>query len=612
MRKLRILITTILLSILTVPAAFASDDPLSFDNSILYGVTPISHPELTELTDGDLNTAYSIARYEEIIYEVPEGYIITHISGKTSTQGYTVRTHFYSEDDEELFSLLFDTGIVELEEPTDKIKKIVIKNTSYTIREIREIGIWGFHIDDNDFTPPESPQITKVIPGDGRASVNWMKVSELDLHGYNIYVNGIKANTELIPRNDTYYDLTGLENEKSHIITLTAVDYWGNESDPSDPVTVTPGVNFNLIHGKPFRIGNELAYEMTDGNYSTNRRLDTRSNAVYTFDWPVTTTGFLVDYTRERGDISIRMKDTEGNTLFYEKYVTRNRFYDVFLENVMYLEVTIENPSGYIANIYEFELYGNWSDPDDVPPEVPKGLQVEPGDGQATATWLSNSEIDLKGYNIYVNGSKHNLEPISGTRYTISGLQNGQSYDVQISAVDFWGNESELSDPVRVTLEAMIPTPRNLRGRVREENSSIVLEWTDGHPDVQGFNVYRKIERPKLMMLLSLNPADYEKLNDELVTETRYTVPFDERGKIYEFAVTSVNVQGKESEPAKLSVMVPTVPNVISTDRGWGFTAGDIFYNAMVIVASLALFVLLGLAIYMAPRLIHLIRKATG
>lgn len=42
----------------------------------------------------------------------------------------------------------------------------------------------------------------------------------------------------------------------------------------------------------------------------------------------------------------------------------------------------------------------------------------------------------------------------------------------------------------------------------------------------------------------------------------------------------------------------------------WGFTAGDIFSNGMVLVGSLAIFVLLGIAMAYAPQLINLIREA--
>lgn len=44
----------------------------------------------------------------------------------------------------------------------------------------------------------------------------------------------------------------------------------------------------------------------------------------------------------------------------------------------------------------------------------------------------------------------------------------------------------------------------------------------------------------------------------------------------------------------------------------WGFTAGDVWSNGMVITASFATFILLGLAITYAPAIIALIRTAVA
>lgn len=44
----------------------------------------------------------------------------------------------------------------------------------------------------------------------------------------------------------------------------------------------------------------------------------------------------------------------------------------------------------------------------------------------------------------------------------------------------------------------------------------------------------------------------------------------------------------------------------------WGFTAADIMTNVMALFAGIALFVLLGLAFYFAPKIIQLIKTAAG
>lgn len=72
-------------------------------------------------------------------------------------------------------------------------------------------------------------------------------------------------------------------------------------------------------------------------------------------------------------------------------------------------------------------------------------------DGSATVSWQANTETDLAGYRIYygtepgVYGSTSAL--ITGTTYTITGLQEGKIYYFVVTAVDTAGNESGYSAP---------------------------------------------------------------------------------------------------------------------------------------------------------------------
>lgn len=48
------------------------------------------------------------------------------------------------------------------------------------------------------------------------------------------------------------------------------------------------------------------------------------------------------------------------------------------------------------------------------------------------------------------------------------------------------------------------------------------------------------------------------------------------------------------------------------TTVDWGFTATDIFTNGMALVKSVGPYVLLGIAVLFVPKLISIIRNATG
>ena len=92
--------------------------------------------------------------------------------------------------------------------------------------------------------------------------------------------------------------------------------------------------------------------------------------------------------------------------------------------------------------------------------------------GSATLSWGANTETDLAGYRIYygmepgVYGSTSAL--ITGTSYTITGLQEGKTYYFVVTAVDTAGNESGYSTP---EVSKAIPVT-GVKGLASEESSA--------------------------------------------------------------------------------------------------------------------------------------------
>ena len=76
---------------------------------------------------------------------------------------------------------------------------------------------------------------------------------------------------------------------------------------------------------------------------------------------------------------------------------------------------------------------------DDVPPAVPTGLKTTNMNSGIVLSWNSNTESDLQGYNVYMNGIKMNSKPIINTIYNITNLENGLDYSFTVSAVDTFG-----------------------------------------------------------------------------------------------------------------------------------------------------------------------------
>ncbi len=76
--------------------------------------------------------------------------------------------------------------------------------------------------------------------------------------------------------------------------------------------------------------------------------------------------------------------------------------------------------------------------------------------GSATVSWDANPEPDLAGYKIYYgkdSGNYQNQVYVGNvTDYRLTGLKEGERYYFAVTALDFSGNESTLSDEVETVI----------------------------------------------------------------------------------------------------------------------------------------------------------------
>jgi hypothetical protein len=94
---------------------------------------------------------------------------------------------------------------------------------------------------------------------------------------------------------------------------------------------------------------------------------------------------------------------------------------------------------------------------DSLPPEQVKGVSADAGNSALYVKWSANTDSDLSGYNVYIDGVKFNTAVIKNTFLTVTDLVNDQSYDVQVSAVDLSGNEG-----VKSSISSGIPLASKL------------------------------------------------------------------------------------------------------------------------------------------------------
>ncbi|PFS61499.1 hypothetical protein COK41_18230 [Bacillus cereus] len=96
-------------------------------------------------------------------------------------------------------------------------------------------------LEENDEEPPHVPSNVFAKPSNGALIASWDKVSDKDLAGYNVYVDGKKMNSNLIT--STNFVIKNLENSKKYKIQVQAVDRSGNASDLSLAAFGIPDVN---------------------------------------------------------------------------------------------------------------------------------------------------------------------------------------------------------------------------------------------------------------------------------------------------------------------------------------------------------------------------------
>lgn len=116
------------------------------------------------------------------------------------------------------------------------------------------------------------------------------------------------------------------------------------------------------------------------------------------------------------------------------------------------LAAGIEEP---ISNV----VTGQTTNIDTTPPDRPEITSVTNGYESGTVRWKPNSEPDLDGYNVYVDGVKWNKFLLKNNYVDIKQLKNGTSYKIEVTAVDFSGNESVKSIAWTITPSAKAVPP---------------------------------------------------------------------------------------------------------------------------------------------------------
>ena len=111
------------------------------------------------------------------------------------------------------------------------------------------------------------------------------------------------------------------------------------------------------------------------------------------------------------------------------------------------------NPSKPSAHITPIITYVDKAAADKEAPTVPADVKAsEIAHTGAKLTWTASKDnVEVAGYNVYLNNKKVNDELITGTEYDLADLTANTEYNVTVTAVDAAGNESEKSEAATFT-----------------------------------------------------------------------------------------------------------------------------------------------------------------
>ena len=195
-------------------------------------------------------------------------------------------------------------------------------------------------------------------------------------------------------------------------------------------------------------------------------------------------------------------------------------------------------------------------------PSVPANIQVIGlTENTISIKWnAATDNVNVTGYRIFVNDEL--IDATASTNCEVNGLSPGTEYSIKITAIDAAGNESNHSDPVKVTTKHQDNEPPSIPQGVMLTGlteSSISLTWEESIDDVSvsGYHIFLDGE----MKGTSINN---QYLISNLSPDTQYEITvsaFDTKGNI---SAQSDPIYATTKKPDEIP---PTAPTGLSADN---------------------------------------------
>lgn len=277
-----------------------------------------------------------------------------------------------------------------------------------------------------DFEAPTAPTnlATSAIT-QSSLSLNWTASTDnVGVTGYDVYQNNVKINASIVTT--TSYNVTDLIALTSYDFYVVARDAAGNTSEASNTVNVTTP--------------DTLAPTAPTGLAASN----------------ITATSLTLNWNASTDNIAVTGYDIyqNGNKI-NTSAVTATTYNVTGLSQASFYSFYVRALDG-AANVSANSNTINVNTPDVQAPTAPSGLASSNLTSTSlTLTWTASTDnVGVTGYDIYRNGTKINVSPVTSLSYDVTGLTASTAYSFYVQSFDAAGNFSANSNTINVTTPA--------------------------------------------------------------------------------------------------------------------------------------------------------------
>jgi chitodextrinase/lysophospholipase L1-like esterase len=361
-------------------------------------------------------------------------------------------------------------------------------------------------------------------------TLSWnASTDNVEVTGYDVYKNGTLTTTV----NTTSAAINGLTNATTYSMTVIAKDAAGNQSEISNPLSVT------TLDTQPPSIPMDLSSDHITGS------------------------GFILEWTASADNVGVSSYD-----------IYKNDTLTTTVNTTSAAIIGLANANTYSMTVIAKDAAGNQSavsNPlsvttlDTIPPSIPMDLSSDhiTGSGFILAWTSSADNVGISSYDIYKNDTL--TTNVNTTSVMMSGLANATSYIMTVFAKDASGNQSAASGALSVTtLDTISPSiPMDLLFD-HITGSSLILAWTASTDNVgvSSYDIYKNDTLTATVNTTSVMMSGLANATSYIMTVIAKDTAGNQSAASYPLSVTT------------LDTLVPTAPANLSSSNitNTGFT----------------------------------------